>query len=65
MMNQDLEYLGLSSLKKVYGGHIFVQFNPKLCYVGKMKWQKLFLSRATSQKSFLVGNADETETCSK
>lgn len=61
--NNNLEYLGLTSLKTIPSGHVLINLNEKLCYVHDLNWFKLF--KSTSQNSFQNDNADYTTYCGK
>lgn len=62
--NKDIEFLGLTSLKKISAGHVIIESNSKLCYLSDLKWTKLYTG-STKQTQFIRLNADNDVDCSK
>lgn len=63
--NSDLEFLGLTSLKKISSGHVLIESNDKLCYVDGLNWKKLHTKGTTKQTEFIRNNADNDRFCSE
>lgn len=62
--NNDVEFLGFTSLKKISANHVLIEANPKLCYLEKLKWGKVFKG-TTKQNRFIKENADYKKYCGK
>ncbi|XP_067930070.1 epidermal growth factor receptor-like isoform X2 [Watersipora subatra] len=60
--NEDLEFLGFKSLKKLSAGLVIIESNPKLCYLEDLKFSKIFKGTSV-QEAFTKFNANNTEYC--
>ncbi|XP_041103965.1 epidermal growth factor receptor-like [Polyodon spathula] len=44
VVNIEISFLGLRSLKEISDGDVVIKSNPNLCYTDKFQWNKLFMS---------------------
>ncbi len=58
--NEGLQNLGLNSLTVIKQGGIMVQFNPKLCYLNRIRWQSLTDNREAKKYDLAMkGNSKD------
>ena len=58
--NKGLQNLGLNSLTLVKQGGIKIEFNPKLCYLDRIRWQALMDNgQATKYELAMKGNSKD------
>ena len=57
--NPSLESLGLTSLRAITDGLVYIKQNPKLCFLSSLKWKKL----QDQESAFIDGNANQTSYC--
>lgn len=60
MIQLDIDYLGLRSLKEISDGDVAIMKNKNLCYTNKSLWERLF--KLDSQIATVEENADAA-TC--
>lgn len=60
--NPSLEYLGLTSLRTITSGLVYIRNNTQMCYLQSLKWKKLQEGLEDTEQ-FIVGNANQTSFC--
>ena len=63
VLNMKIEWLGLTSLKRVARGHVAIAWNDNLCYVDDLDLSPLF-AHQTTQEIKRSGNKDQ-KLCGK
>lgn len=57
--NEGLQNIGLNSLTVIKQGGIKIEFNPKLCYLDRVRWASLMVHNGAAKKLAMNGNSKD------